>query len=65
MNHCVLLGPARGSGGPGDLAVERWGSGSAGYLLLFSSTTGCGKKGAVSRAGGLGPPKAVRTATYH
>lgn len=55
MDHCVLLGPARGSRGPGGLAVEGWGSRGAGYLLLFRATIGCGKKRAVSRAGKQGP----------
>lgn len=55
VDHCVLLGPARGSRGPGGLAVEGWGSRGAGYLLLFRATIGCGKKRAVSRAGKQGP----------
>lgn len=65
VDHRVLLGPARGSGGPGDLAVEGWGGGSAGNLLSFWGTTGYGKKRAVSGAGWRGPPKAVRATAYH
>lgn len=44
VDHHVLLGSARGSRGPGDLAVEGWGSRSTGCLLLFGATTGCGQE---------------------
>lgn len=65
VDHCVLLRPAGGTGGPGYLAVEGWGSRSAGYLFLFRGTTRCGRKTAVNRAGRQGPQQQVETTTHH
>ena len=52
VDHRVLFRPARGSRGPGDLAVEGWGSRSAGCLFL---PLAMGRKRAVGRVGRQGP----------
>lgn len=65
VDHRVLLRTAGRSWGPGRLAVEGWGSRSAGCLSLFRGATGCGRKTAVSRARRQEPRQQVETPTHH
>ena len=65
VDHRVLFRPARGSRGPGDLAVEGWGSRSAGCLLLFGATAGYGQEESGQQGGEARTPSAVEATTYH
>lgn len=65
VDHRVLFRPARGSRGPGDLAVEGWGSRSAGCLFLFGATAGYGQEESGKQGGEARTPLAVEATTYH
>lgn len=65
VDHCVLLRPARGSGRPGDWAVEGWGSRSTGCLLLCGATAGCGQEQSCQQSREARPQRQVETSAYH